>query len=126
MWWALDAEVVMEGGRIVRTRNPTGHAVLVDARFELPCGKFWLSSCTPRCTVYSITVHINVCVVPHLSCTQAVYLDVWLSSLTHLKLSGYVVCPGPSFHASLKLCDMLINAIALTHSIFNSCAYVLL
>ena len=40
MWWALDAEVVMEGGRIVRTRNPTGHAVLVDARFEIPCGKF--------------------------------------------------------------------------------------
>jgi hypothetical protein len=41
VWWALDAEVAMEGGRIVRTKNPTGHAVLVDCRFELPCGKFF-------------------------------------------------------------------------------------
>ena len=40
MWWPLDAEVVMEGGRIIRTKNPTGHAVLVDCRFEIPCGKF--------------------------------------------------------------------------------------
>ena len=38
-WWPLDAEVVMEGGRILRTKNPTGHAVLVDCRFEIPCGK---------------------------------------------------------------------------------------
>jgi len=38
-WWPLDAEVVMEGGRILRTKNPTGHAILVDCRFEIPCGK---------------------------------------------------------------------------------------
>ena len=44
-WWPLDAEVVMEGGRILRTKNPTGHAVLVDCRFEIPCGKCTSSEC---------------------------------------------------------------------------------
>ena len=58
MWWALDAEVVMEGGRIVRTRNPTGHAVLVDARFELPCGKFWLSCPAPHAVLCTVSLYI--------------------------------------------------------------------
>ena len=29
----------MEEGRIMCTKNPTGHAVLVDCRFEYPYGK---------------------------------------------------------------------------------------
>ena len=29
----------MENGQILYTRNPTGHSVLVDYRFEMPCGK---------------------------------------------------------------------------------------
>ena len=35
----MDSEVVVESGQIVCTRNPTGHTVLIDYRFEMPCGK---------------------------------------------------------------------------------------
>ena len=38
-WFPLHSEVVMENGQILCTRNPTGHRVLIDYRFELPCGK---------------------------------------------------------------------------------------
>ena len=44
-WLPLHSEVVMENGQILCTRNPTGHRVLIDYRFELPCGKpsaIWL------------------------------------------------------------------------------------
>ena len=37
-WWPLDAEVIMEDGRILATKTRTGHAVLVDCRFEFPAG----------------------------------------------------------------------------------------
>lgn len=36
---SLDAELVMMGGEVVGTKNPTGHSLLVDCRFELPFGK---------------------------------------------------------------------------------------
>ena len=39
-WWPLDAEVIMEDGRILATKTSTGHAVLVDCRFEFPAGEF--------------------------------------------------------------------------------------
>jgi len=35
-WWPLDAEVIMEDGCILATKTQTGHAVLVDCRFEFP------------------------------------------------------------------------------------------
>ena len=35
----MDSEVVVESGQIVCTRNPTGHSVLVDFRFEMPSGE---------------------------------------------------------------------------------------
>ena len=38
-WFPLHSEVVMENGQILCTRNPTGHRVLIDYRFELPCGE---------------------------------------------------------------------------------------
>lgn len=37
-WWPLDGEVIMEDGRILATKTRTGHAVLVDCRFEFPAG----------------------------------------------------------------------------------------
>ena len=37
-WWPLDAEVIMEDGRILATKTRTGHAVLVDCRFEFAAG----------------------------------------------------------------------------------------
>ena len=39
-WWSLDAEVIMEDGRIICTKNKTGHALLVECRFEFPGGKY--------------------------------------------------------------------------------------
>ncbi|XP_071964537.1 protein unc-13 homolog B-like isoform X3 [Antedon mediterranea] len=35
-WLSLDREVEMKNGHITGTSNPTGHTVLIDARFELP------------------------------------------------------------------------------------------
>ncbi|XP_025833551.1 protein unc-13 homolog A-like, partial [Agrilus planipennis] len=35
-WLSLDAELVMRDGEVVGTKNPTGHTLLVDYRFELP------------------------------------------------------------------------------------------
>ena len=37
----------MENGQILCTRNPTGHRVLIDYRFELPCGKLAVLSNRP-------------------------------------------------------------------------------
>lgn len=38
-WLSLEAELVMRDGEVVGTKNPTGHSLLVDCRFELPFGK---------------------------------------------------------------------------------------
>ncbi|KAK9747205.1 C2 domain [Popillia japonica] len=35
-WLSLEAELVMRDGEVVGTKNPTGHSLLVDCRFELP------------------------------------------------------------------------------------------
>ncbi|XP_066996127.1 phorbol ester/diacylglycerol-binding protein unc-13-like, partial [Anabrus simplex] len=35
-WLSLEAELVMQDGEVRGTRNPTGHSLLVDCRFELP------------------------------------------------------------------------------------------
>ena len=43
-WFPLHSEVVMENGQILCTRNPTGHRILIDYRFELPCGKLCVKS----------------------------------------------------------------------------------
>ncbi|XP_054287555.1 phorbol ester/diacylglycerol-binding protein unc-13-like [Macrosteles quadrilineatus] len=39
-WVSLDAELVMMEGEVVGTKNPTGHSLLVDCRFELPFGRY--------------------------------------------------------------------------------------
>lgn len=39
-WLSLDAELVMRDGQVVGTKTATGHALLIDARFELPYGKW--------------------------------------------------------------------------------------
>ncbi|XP_052282013.1 protein unc-13 homolog A-like isoform X4 [Dreissena polymorpha] len=35
-WMTLDSELIMQNGEIKGTRFPTGHSVLIDARFEIP------------------------------------------------------------------------------------------
>lgn len=37
---SLDAELEMSDGVVTGTRCPTGHYLLIDARFELPFGKY--------------------------------------------------------------------------------------
>lgn len=37
-WVSLDAELIVENGTVVGTRNPTGDYILLDCRFELPYG----------------------------------------------------------------------------------------
>lgn len=39
-WLSLDSELIMRNGEVIGTQTPTGHSVLVDARFELPYGKW--------------------------------------------------------------------------------------
>lgn len=39
-WVSLDAELEMSDGVVTGTRCPTGHYLLIDARFELPFGKY--------------------------------------------------------------------------------------
>lgn len=39
-WVTLDAELVMSDGLVTGTTCPTGHRLLIDARFELPFGEF--------------------------------------------------------------------------------------
>ncbi|XP_021922943.1 protein unc-13 homolog B isoform X11 [Zootermopsis nevadensis] len=39
-WVSLEAELVMRDGEVVGTKNPTGHSLLVDCRFELPFGRY--------------------------------------------------------------------------------------
>ncbi|CAL1285882.1 unnamed protein product, partial [Larinioides sclopetarius] len=36
-WLSLDQELVMQDGEIVGTKVPTGHSLLLEAHFELPC-----------------------------------------------------------------------------------------
>ena len=38
-WLSLDSELIMRNGEVIGTQTPTGHSVLIDARFELPYGK---------------------------------------------------------------------------------------
>jgi len=42
-WVSLDAELEMSDGVVTGTRCPTGHYLLIDARFELPFGKCTMS-----------------------------------------------------------------------------------
>ncbi|XP_053405969.1 protein unc-13 homolog A-like isoform X6 [Mercenaria mercenaria] len=35
-WMSLDSELIMQNGEIKGTRYPTGHSVLIEARFEIP------------------------------------------------------------------------------------------
>lgn len=41
-WYQLDMEVILMNGEVAGTRNPTGHMILLDCRFELPFGDFIL------------------------------------------------------------------------------------
>ena len=38
-WLSLDGELIMKNGEVMGTQSPTGHTVLIDARFELPYGE---------------------------------------------------------------------------------------
>lgn len=39
-WHQLDMELILMDGEVAGTKNPTGHYILLDCRFELPFGKF--------------------------------------------------------------------------------------
>lgn len=39
-WVELEAQLMMRGGAVVGTTGPTGHALLLDCRFEPPFGKY--------------------------------------------------------------------------------------
>ncbi|CAH2257786.1 jg8954 [Pararge aegeria aegeria] len=39
-WVELEAQLMMRGGAVVGTTGPTGHALLLDCRFEPPFGSF--------------------------------------------------------------------------------------
>lgn len=58
---SLDAELEMSDGVVTGTRCPTGHYLLIDARFELPfgkfsfmemCGSFWRNHRRPPCVAF--------------------------------------------------------------------------
>ncbi|KXZ75740.1 hypothetical protein TcasGA2_TC035020 [Tribolium castaneum] len=55
-WLSLEAELVMRDGEVVGTKNPTGHSLLVDCRFELPFGR-----CDPPTGWRSILRGSTVC-----------------------------------------------------------------
>lgn len=38
-WLSLDQELVIEEGEVVGTKVPTGHSLLLEAHFEVGCGK---------------------------------------------------------------------------------------
>ena len=42
-WLSLDSELIMRNGEVIGTQTPTGHSVLIDARFELPYGEYTLT-----------------------------------------------------------------------------------
>lgn len=63
-WVSLDAELVMMNGEVVGTKNPTGHSLLVDCRFELPFGECplflaWVTVVNACSTSKNISVHLK-------------------------------------------------------------------
>lgn len=38
-WYTLDHELVTQNGVVVGSKNPTGHMLMLDCRFELPYGE---------------------------------------------------------------------------------------
>lgn len=38
-WYTLDHELVQQNGEVIGTKDPTGHMILLDCRFELPYGE---------------------------------------------------------------------------------------
>lgn len=42
-WYHLDMELILMNGEVAGTRNPTGHMILLDCRFELPFGNVHLN-----------------------------------------------------------------------------------
>lgn len=43
-WHQLDMELILMDGEVAGTKNPTGHYILLDCRFELPFGEFNLNA----------------------------------------------------------------------------------
>lgn len=38
-WYQLDMEIILMDGEVAGTKNPTGHMILLDCRFEPPFGR---------------------------------------------------------------------------------------
>lgn len=65
-WVSLDAELEMSDGVVTGTRCPTGHYLLIDARFELPFGKctkmymyFFLNRANVTILKYSLSGNVD-------------------------------------------------------------------
>lgn len=41
-WYQLDMELILMDGEVAGTKNPTGHMILLDCRFEHPFGRYTL------------------------------------------------------------------------------------
>lgn len=39
-WYQLDMELILMDGEVAGTKNPTGHMILLDCRFEHPFGRY--------------------------------------------------------------------------------------
>lgn len=42
-WYQLDSELILLDGDIVGTKNPTGHMIMLDCRFEPPFGRYFFA-----------------------------------------------------------------------------------
>lgn len=40
-WYSIDTDLILMDGEVAGTRDPTGHMLLLDLRFELPFGEFF-------------------------------------------------------------------------------------
>lgn len=68
-WVSLDADLVMQDGEVVATKNPTGHSVLINCHFEQPFGEllpamanscqlgFHAATCLPACELVWAAAH---------------------------------------------------------------------
>jgi protein unc-13 len=37
-WYSIDTDLILMDGEVAGTRDPTGHMILLDLRFEMPFG----------------------------------------------------------------------------------------
>lgn len=78
-WVELEAQLMMRGGAVVGTTGPTGHALLLDCRFEPPFGKS--------------TVHASCCgqLCPPICLYKIKYCFCWVVCLERQTILHYLL-----------------------------------